>query len=237
MRRTNKQVSVAATATGFGIALDGKPLRTPAGTPIVVPTERLAQAIAAEWAGQAAVLHPDRAPLTTIACTALDRIAERRSQVHDELLEYAQTELVCHRAEEPPVLASRQTAIWQPLLDWLAREFAAPLAITKGVIAKPQRPASLAALERALASFDDFPLAALSVAVTAAGSLVIGLALATREIDAARAFDAAELDATYQLERWGKDAEATKRRSRIKDDLVAAERFIALLAAPATTRD
>jgi len=232
VRRTYKQVNVIATADGFGIALDGKPLSTPAGTPIIVPTECLAQAVAAEWAGQPDVLDLNRAPLSQIAGIALDRIAARRSDIRDELLAYAQTELVCHRAEGPPALVSRQQATWQPLLDWLAREFAAPLTVNQGVMANPQPPASLAALARAMALFDDFALAALSLAVAATGSLVIGLALATGEIDITGAFDAAELDATYQIERWGEDGEATKRRAQIRNDLAAAARFMALLATP-----
>ena len=90
--------------------------------------------------------------------------------------------------------------------------------------------ASLATLTRALERLDDFRLAALSLATTASGSLVIGLALIDGHIDAAAAFDAAELDATYQIEEWGEDAEATARRAEVREDLETAARVIGLLA-------
>jgi chaperone required for assembly of F1-ATPase len=146
-----------------------------------------------------------------------------------ELVAYAETEMLCHRADSPARLVARQEAAWQPLLDWLHARFDAPLAITHGVLAHKQLPASLATLTRALERLDDFRLAALSLAATTSGSLVIGLALIDGHIDTAAAFDAAELDATYQIEEWGEDAEATARRAEVREDLETAARFVALL--------
>ncbi len=48
-------------------------------------------------------------------------------------------------------------------------------------------------------------------------------------IDAEAAFDAAQLDESYQIERWGEDPEVARRRAAIKADLAAAARFLALL--------
>ncbi|MBI3451892.1 MAG: ATPase, partial [Rhodospirillales bacterium] len=107
----------------------------------------------------------------------------------------------------------------------------APLAVTSGIAACSQPEASLAALERRLAGFDDGRLAALAVAVEATGSLVVGLALVAGRLDAVGAFAAAELDATYQIEKWGEDAEATQRRAGVRADLDAAARFLALYGA------
>ncbi|HEX9464070.1 MAG TPA: ATP12 family protein, partial [Alphaproteobacteria bacterium] len=145
------------------------------------------------------------------------------------IVAYAETELVCHRAEHPPDLVARQHAAWQPLLDWLALRHDALHVTTAGILPKPQSAASLAALRTAVAGLGDWHLAALSIAVAASGSLVIGLALADGRLDAAGAFDAAELDATYQIEKWGEDAETTKRRAEIRADLQLAERVFVLL--------
>ena len=51
MRRFWKEAAAVADAGGWGIKLDGKPLRTPARAALVVPTEELAEAIAGEWRG------------------------------------------------------------------------------------------------------------------------------------------------------------------------------------------
>lgn len=219
----------AAVEGGFGVLLDGKPLRTPGGRPVVVPSRLLAEAIAAEWDGQGAKPDLSRLPLTRIAATAIDRIPARREGVLEELAGYAETELLCHRASHPPALVARQIAAWQPLLDWLAQHFDAPLATTVGVLPRAQSEASLGALRRALGALDDFRLAGLSVAVAAAGSLVIGLALAENRLDAEQAFDAAELDATFQIEQWGEDEIARRRRAEVRADLEAAEKFLRLL--------
>ncbi|HJS30688.1 MAG TPA: ATP12 family protein [Alphaproteobacteria bacterium] len=228
MRRVYNEVRVAVAGDGFAVTLDGKTLTTPAGTPIVAPTRALATAIAAEWASQSDRIRFETAPLTRIASTALDRVAARRAELRRELAAYGETELVCHRAERPPDLVARQRAAWQPLVDWLADRFDVRLVSTQGVVARAQPQASLAALARALEAYDDWRLAALSVAVGAAGSLAIGLALVESRLDPGQAFEAAELDASYQIEAWGEDRESMRRRAEVRADLESAARFIAL---------
>ena len=79
-----------------------------------------------------------------------------------------------------------------------------------------------------MAAYDDLALAALYSLVTAAGSLVIGLALAEGEIDAGAAFEAASLEELFQMERWGEDDDMVRRQRALRDDLAAAAKFLAL---------
>ncbi len=215
------------------VTVGGKALMTPKGTAMAVPGAALAAAIAAEWADIPKGKKPDprQLKLTRVAASALDLVRPQRARVIADLLAYAETELVCHRADAPPGLVARQDATWQPLLDWLQVAHDARLVVTRGVLAHDQPSESLAALEAAMAALDDFALAALSLATTTAGSLVIGLALIAGRIDAAQAFDAAELDATYQIEQWGEDAEAAARRAEVRADLATAEHFARLARA------
>ncbi len=222
-------VSVAPVANGFAIRLDTRPLKSPAGVEIVAPTAAMAEAIAEELRATGGRIKAATVPLVRVAGTAADRVARHRAEIERQIVEHAETELVCHRADHPAELAARQQAIWQPLLDWLAHRHDALLAATSGVLAKPQNPESLAALRKAVAALDDWHLTALSIAVAAAGSLVIGLALADGRLDAHGAFEAAELDATFQIEKWGEDAEATRRRADVLADLQLAERVFKLL--------
>ena len=53
MKRFWKAAAVSEESDGWGVALDGKPLRTPAKKPLVVPTRALAEAIAGERAFRA----------------------------------------------------------------------------------------------------------------------------------------------------------------------------------------
>ena len=229
MKRSYKQVTVVGLEGGFGLALDDKPLSTPLRHSVVVPSRALAEAMAEEWRAQGEEVRPGTMPFTQVAVTALDRVEGRREAVIDELSAYGSTELLCYRAEHPAELARRQAEGWQPLLDWFALRFDAPLEVTSGVVPKPQSPAALGAVRAAIAERSSFELAALALATQASGSIALALALSEERIDAAAAWSLSLLDELYQAQLWGEDAEAAARRRSIRDDLAAAERFLKLL--------
>jgi chaperone required for assembly of F1-ATPase len=229
VKRVYKEASARLAEGGWGIALDGRALRTPARRELTVPSESLAAAIAAEWDAQETDIHPERMPLTRLAATAIDRTAVLRDNIIAEIANYAGTDLVCYRAEQPPALAARQHATWQPLIDWAASRYDAGLAVTAGIVPTPQSPASLKAFAAVVGSQDNFRLTALQAATAACGSLVIALALLEGRLDADHAFAASQLDETFQIEAWGEDAEATQRRTTLAADIKAAARFLELL--------
>ena len=219
MKRFYRDAGVRETPDGIGIALDGKPVSTPAKRPLTVPSRALAEAIVSEWLAQGETVDPKRLPLTRVASIALDLVAPRREAVVAELVKYAGTDLVCYRAEQPLDLAERQHAAWQPLIDWATSRFDAPLTVTAGILPVAQPAASLNALEAVIASYDSHRLAALHLATAACGSLVVALALIEGHIDAEAAFASAELDESYEIERWGEDAEQARRRAGLKEEL------------------
>jgi chaperone required for assembly of F1-ATPase len=229
MRRFYKTAGVAASDGGFRVTLDGKPVRTPAKLPLVVPSRRLAEGIAEEWLAQGETVDLRSLKLTRLASIALDLVEPRRGAVIAEVAKYAMTDLVCYRAESPPELAQRQHAAWQPLVDWATLRFDAPLAITSGILPATQPVATLTALTAAIAAYDTFRLAALHFATAACGSLIVALALVEGQLDAAAAFDVAELEQSFQIERWGEDPEQTRRRRELREDIAMAGQFVRLL--------
>ena len=231
MKRVYKKVETRLAERGYGVALDGRPMRTPAKRDLVVPSAALAAAIAAEWDAQQDEIRPATMPLTRLAATAIDRTSQQREQTVAQTANYAGTDLVCYRADHQPALAARQQAVWQPLIDWATLRFDAPLTVTAGVIPTRQSPASLKAFTAAVAAHDDFRLTALHTLTAATGSLVIALALIEGRLDAEAAFAASELDESFQIEAWGEDSEAAKRREALTADIAAATQFIELLAA------
>ena len=216
---------------GYGISLDGKPVRTPAGRPLAVPGAALAGAIAEEWAAQGESIDRETMPLTRLACTALDLVPERRADIVAEVAAYAETDLVCYRTDEPPTLARRQASAWAPLVAWADKRYGARLEVTNSITPVAQVPAALEALRDAVAGEDDFTLAGLSLATRSFGSLVIALAMRDGRLDARAAADASLVDERYQLERWGEDAELAARCAGIARDAADAERLFRLLAA------
>jgi len=231
MRRIYGNVAKRRLCAGWGIALDGKAVRSPGRRELLVPSEALAAAIAGEWEAQHREIRPATMPLTRLAATAIDCTGPERERIVADVAGYAGTDLVCYRADHPPALVARQQAMWQPLVDWAMLRYDAPLAVTSGVIPRAQPEATLRALAAAVAAEDDFRLTALSVATAAGGSLVIALALIEGRLDAAAAFAASQLDESFQIEAWGEDAEAAERRRALAAGIAAAARFLALLKA------
>lgn len=229
MKRFYKAADVARVGDGWAVRLDGKPVRTPAKAELALPTRALADAVAAEWEAQGDEVKPQTMPLTQLASTCIDGVVKRAAEVADAAAEYAGSDLLCYRADYPKALADRQAEQWQPLLDWAALRFDALLAPTTGIIHKPQDEAALKALRKALDGYDPWRLTALQNAVGICGSLVVALAFVEGLIDAAQAFEVSQLDETFQIEQWGEDAEATRRRAALRADLDATARFLALL--------
>jgi len=229
--RPYREVAVeAADGAGFRVTLDARPVPTPAAAPLLLPSRTLAEAVADEWRHQGDRVVPATMPLMRLACTGIDRVAPHRAAVIDEVAGFAATDLVCHRAEAPPALVARQTRTWQPLVDWAARRYDARLRVAAGVMPRPQPPPALAALRAAVAARGDLALAGLWSLTAACGSLVIALALAEGRLDRDAAFAAAQLDESFQIERWGEEPAATRRRAAIGAEIDVADRFLRLLA-------
>jgi chaperone required for assembly of F1-ATPase len=231
MKRFWRNATYEAVPGGFRILLDGRPMRLPGGPALIVAQAALAEALRDEWQNAGSFgseMTFDDVPLTRLAGTAQERIAPDSASVVESLLRYGETDLLCYRAERPEALVHRQAREWQPLLDWAALTFDAPLRVTSGVNPIVQPPSSIAALRRALDRYDAAALAGLGLAVPALGSLVLGLALAEGRLDADSAYALASLDAVFQEEMWGHDSTEAERRQRIGEDVALAARFMAL---------
>ncbi|MFM8615900.1 MAG: ATP12 family protein [Alphaproteobacteria bacterium] len=192
---------------GYGVVLDGRPLRLPGGNILTTESHTLAEAIAEEWhkAGgtKGGEMRQDDVPLTRLLGAAQERIAPDPKAMVEGLVKYGETDLLCYRAEDHR-LAARQAEAWQPVLEW-------------------------AALQAAVARHDAAGLAALGVAVPALGSLVLGLALSLGRLGAEEAHRLATVDELYQEEFWGSDDEAAARRADRLAEVRLAARFMALM--------
>lgn len=231
MKRCYRTVGVEPVDSAFTLVLDGKSMPTPARRPMIVPSAALADAIAGEWRAQVDMIKPETMPLTRLVVTAIDRVADHRDQVVAQIASFGQTDLLCYPAALPLELARRQQELWQPLLDWARRRFDLSLNISKGIVPVSQSPRLLGALTAVVAGYDDLTLAALHAATTASGSVIIGLAVVEGQTGVDLAWQASQVDESFQSERWGEDAEARARGLALRAELEAAARLIALAAA------
>lgn len=231
MKRFWDTAKVAEDAGRFAVLLDGRPVRLPGGTPLRVTSRSLATALAAEWdaAGGAkgADFTHDDVPLTRLVGTAEERIAPDPAPTVAALAKFAETDLLCYRADDHR-LAERQAVAWDPILDWASLNLDAPLRVTTGIMPIAQDPQALAALSHAVAARSPVEIAALGVAVPVLGSLLLGLALAAGRLTAEEAEALATLDERFQEEFWGLDPEAGARRARLAAEVALAARLLAL---------
>lgn len=231
MKRFYKEASIDAGDGGYCVLLDGRPMRTPAKSVLVVPTLALAEAIAAEWreVPENAEINVTHLSLTRLAATGIDRVATQRARVIEDTAKYAGSDLLCYRATDPADLVASQNEIWQPLLDWAAERYGARLTVASGVSFVTQPAESLAAFEAAIARHTDMALSALFNLTHISGSVVIALAVSEKRLTAEQAFAAGQLDELYQIEKWGEDPIAKERHEGIRKDLAAGARFLDLL--------
>jgi ATP synthase mitochondrial F1 complex assembly factor 2 len=108
--------------TWYTVTLDGRPVKTPLGTVVAVPSQLWAYGVAAEWNAvkSRTGVQPSSMPLMTLACTALDRTVQ-----YDECMRYLQTDTVLYWAD-PTVdrlLYQRQQSAWRDLHQWMNTTF------------------------------------------------------------------------------------------------------------------
>jgi chaperone required for assembly of F1-ATPase len=210
---------------GFVVQLDGRPVRTPKRRLLLVPDRDLAQAIAAEWNAVADVIDPADMPLTRLANTAIDGVADTMEAVAQDAARFAETDLICYRAEDPEGLVARQTEVWDPLVDWARDDQGLRLNLAGGVMHVAQPPETLERAHAHLAALDAFALTGLHVMTTLTGSLVIALAVARGRLSVEEAWAASLVDEDWQISQWGDDEEALRRRQTNWLEMEAAARL------------
>ncbi len=232
-RRFYEDAVAAPVGNGYGVHLDGRPVRTPAKALLVVPTSALADALAVEWRAQRDLVDPDLMPLTRLANSTIDGVAALLEATAAEVAKFAETDLVCYRAGEPTVLVEAQAAAWDPVIAFARDGLGARFLCVEGVIYVEQPAAARAAVRAAVGAVAQAPagpfrLAALSVMTSLMGSVLLALAVVHGRLDVEAAWTAAHVDEDYQARQWGADEESTLRRARRRHDMDAAARFFTL---------
>ena len=227
-KRFYEAVATEARTDGWRILLDGRVVKTPKRADLLLPTEPLAEAVAAEWRAQGPQIDPASMPLTKLANSAIDAVTPNLAAVAEDAGSFAARDLICYRAKAPESLVERQAASWDPLLAWVEQHHGATLIATKGIMPLDQPPESLAAIATVLSRFDPFALTALHIMTTLTGSAVLTLAHVAGRQSLEECWAAAHVDEDYQIAHWGEDAEASKRRALRFADFSAASEFLHL---------
>ena len=221
-KRFYASAGIGEGKSGFSITLDGKPIKTPSGRPVMVPSRSIADAIAAEWNAQTEAIHPLTMPLTRLANSVVEGVIDKVDAVADDVAKYLGSDLLFYRAGHPEALVAREAKHWDPILFWAADALGAHFILAEGVVHVRQPDAAVAAARAALPA-DPWSIAALHVVTTVTGSALLALALFHGVIDQDQAWAAAHVDEDWNIEKWGVDEEvAARRAARLVDFRAAA---------------
>jgi chaperone required for assembly of F1-ATPase len=220
-RRFYDKAAVEGGPDGFAILLDGKPIRTPARRQLAVPAAALADALAAEWNGQREVVDPATMPLTRLANSIIDGVAQTPEPVADEVAQYLGSDLLFYRAEGPKALVERQARQWDPVLAWARDVLGARFVLAAGAMFIEQPEEALATAKAAI-PVDAWRLGAVSTITTLTGSALLALAMLRGRLSVEEAWAAAHLEEDWNMEFWGRDERALERRAYRFAEMVAA---------------
>jgi chaperone required for assembly of F1-ATPase len=227
-KRFYASASVAETDGGFSITLDGRPIKTPSGKIVIAPKREIAEAIAAEWQAQQEIIDPLTMPLTRLANSVVEAVADRADAVADDIEKYLGSDLLFYRAGHPEGLVAREATHWDPIVFWAAETLGAHFMLAEGIVHVRQPQTAIAS---ARAAFPDNPwsIAALHVITTLTGSALLALTLAHGVRDPEQIWAAAHVDEDWNIEKWGIDDEVAARRAARLVDFQAATRILKAL--------
>ena len=227
IKRFYQTAAVGEVEGGYALLLDGRGARTPAKNKLVAPTRAIAEAMAAEWAGQGPIVDPTSMPLTQLANSAIDGVANTLAETRADIVSYAGADLLCYRAEAPEALVAMQAEAFDPVLAWAEEALGARFILSAGVmhVAQPER--ASAAVRAAVEAYESpFAVAALHGLTSLSGSVLLALAVARGARSPEDAWRAAHVDEDFQIRQWGEDDEAMARRAARWREFEAAARVV-----------
>ncbi len=227
-RRFYAGVDVVEQPGGFAVALDGRPVRTPARRMLAAPTRALAQAFADEWQAQRDVIDSAAMPLTRLANAIIDGVIHQPEPVAAEIEKYLGSDLLCYRAADPAGLVARHAQHWDPVVEWARTALGARFVLAEGIAHVAQPEQTLAAARAAIPGHP-WALGAVNAITGLTGSALLALAVAQGRLSAAEAWTAAHVDEDWNMEQWGRDEQEIARRALREAEMTAAATVLALL--------
>jgi len=163
-KRFYKEVATIKGEGGWLVQLDGRTLKTPGKMTLLVPSEKAAQLIAAEWDAQTEFIRPETMPVTRLLNVAVEHL-------HNE----------------------EQAAKWDPILAWAAEQ-GVELKTTDSLMAIEQDEAALEAVADFARSLADMPLTLFVHLVAVFGSAILSMAVMKAHVTGEQAYELSRLD-------------------------------------------
>ena len=205
-----KSVTVQKDGFDYVIYLDNHLLKTPKKSLIKLPNQKLADLVAKEWVEQINEIDYNIMPVNRLANAAIDKVGNNVDEVITLLGEYAGTDLLCYRVEEPNELIDQQILYWDPYIKWAEEKFGIKLNVTNGIVPIEQPVETMHLLISKMKNMSVLKLTVFHELVTISGSYILGLAAVKNAMPSENIWNAAILDENWQSSAWGEDQEQKK---------------------------
>ncbi|MEO0344310.1 MAG: ATP12 family protein [Pseudomonadota bacterium] len=224
---------VTEDQNGFGIALDGRPLKTPTQRMLNLPNAALAKLVADEWDAVEDAIDPAKLPATRMTNSAIDTVSVRRNEVLDMLAGYATNDLLCYWADGPDGLVGLQKTHWQPVLDWVAGQYNLCVATTVGIMPIAQDERLREAIYLEMNHLSDFAIAGLHDVIVLSGSAFLTMAWLNKYRSTDAVWTASRVDAAWQISQWGEDEDEARLVAQKRGEFTFAAKYCTLASGSA----
>ncbi len=198
-----KTVTISKTkGTAYNVLLDRDQLLSELGNIIELP-KKLAVSVANEWRNNQDIEEIRKKFHTKFCFSVFDHTAPLRLKVLQNILEYADCDLVCYLAENPSELVERQKKLFARYIDWADKFLGIKLRIGNGIKYVKQNSKNEAKIKGYLENLDDFELTILYELTNLTGSFFIAATVFSGVVKAQVAWDASVIEDTYRIELWG----------------------------------
>ncbi|MBX9621712.1 MAG: hypothetical protein K2X28_06785 [Alphaproteobacteria bacterium] len=212
----------------FDIYIKNKFLKTPEGNPFEVPTLALARAIEEEWEKDPSP-HYGQKPLTSLAATTLDRIAEARESYITYIVQSVPRDVILFWSPEPATLVKLQEKEWQPLIQKINQDLGLKLKSTPLLSLPALNPPEEEKIRTFLYHLTTFQLSGFVHLLTLTSSFAISYLLFKDELKPDAAWDLAHLHEHEQQRVWGKEAEVVAHEKAAKEEFLETLWYLALV--------
>ena len=148
-----------------------------------------------------------------------------RQELTDRLVDFALHDVLLYWSPDEK-LQKEQEENWMPILQWADETVNARFKTTTGLETQPATKETSLELRKYIDWLSDKEMAALFLAAVNMRSVLLALALVKGRINAEEAFQLAELEELYQIQKWGRVPEAEERRKDLKASISAAEKYL-----------
>lgn len=221
-----KEVTLTQDNGSFEVCLDGRKLKTPAGSVVSVPSKPLALAIATEWRNQKDVIRLTDMHLTSLMYTAIDNPFKWTPEILSAaIINYLDTDTVCYRSQDPPSLMALEKDKWDPIIEWFMKEFNVTVGITDNIIDSPVTAETKKVIETNLTSYPLTPLLGVQFMTENLKSVILTHALMKTRLTVEEAVSLSRLEIEYQTSQWGNvewahDIDLAQMRARVSAGLL-----------------